>query len=476
MTSERQPLLPQHENAPHLGTLAVMSLIINKMIGTGIFSTPSLIFSLCGSIGTTLVLWIIGALVCFCGLSIYIEFGLELPFSGGEKNYLQRVYRNPKGLAESVYAFQIVILGFSSGNAYAFGRYVLFAFGFGENDWIARWVGVMVITAVTYLHIYQPYHGTTVFTALGIIKILILALIIILGFLVAVGAIAIDGDASDNFKDIWRPYDGFHGNTYNISVALLQIIYSFKGWENANYVISEVKNPHHTLQTAAPLSVAVTAFFYLLVILSYYVVIPYSELKDSGVLIAGIFFRKIFGDTFSSRILPLLISLSNLGNVLAVFFSHARINQELAKEEIIPYSSTFSKLKNSLLLHWVVTVLVLLLPPNGGVYEFVVNLYAYPGTWINVLVAAGLLYLHRHSASEKWGLEKGENSWHTHWTACVVFLAANLFLALFPFVPPPPGTHDETLPYYIFPATGCAVLGAGVIYWYSRWKRASITS
>jgi amino acid transporter len=446
-----------------------MALIINKMVGTGIFSTPSLILSLSGSIGLSLVLWLVGALVTFCGLSVYLEFGLAMPVNGGEKNYLQRVYRSPAGLVESVYAFQIVLLGFSSANSYAFGKYILFALGSQDvSDWASRLVGCLVISTVIWIHICHPYHGTRVFTVLGVIKILVLLLIVMLGLFVYMDLIELDDELNDNFKDIWAGADGNTG--YSISVALLQVIYSFKGWENANYVLSEIKDPHRTLKVAAPLSVALTAIFYFFVIVSYYLVIPSQEIKESGVLIAGIFFQKIFGDTFSSRMLPFLISISNFGNVLAVAFSHARINQELARERLIPFPTVFSMLNNSLLLHWLVTILVLIVPPSGDIYQLVVNLYSYPGTWINALVAGGLIYLHFNREKEQWG----KTDWRSHWTACAVFLVSNLFLAVFPFLQPPPGYDDgNSYPYYVFPATGCGVLIMGVLYWLVvRYKRS----
>jgi amino acid transporter len=36
--------------------------------------------------------------------------------------------------------------------------------------------------------------------------------------------------------------------------------------------------------------------------------------------------------------LPVFVALSNLGNVLAVSFAHSRLNQEFAKEGLLPYS------------------------------------------------------------------------------------------------------------------------------------------
>lgn len=73
------------------------------MIGTGIFATPSAIFQLSGSVGLSLFIWVAGMLIALAGMLVYLEFGTGLPRNGGEKNYLEFVYRKPKFLATGFY-------------------------------------------------------------------------------------------------------------------------------------------------------------------------------------------------------------------------------------------------------------------------------------------------------------------------------------------------------------------------------------
>jgi hypothetical protein len=55
-----------YDDSRKLGITGAVFLILNKMIGTGIFSTPSSIFAATGSVGVSLMLWVIGE---SCGLS-----------------------------------------------------------------------------------------------------------------------------------------------------------------------------------------------------------------------------------------------------------------------------------------------------------------------------------------------------------------------------------------------------------------------
>ncbi|KAH7318062.1 amino acid/polyamine transporter I [Stachybotrys elegans] len=455
-----------------IGVTGAVFLILNKMIGTGIFSTPSGIFAATGSVGICFMLWLVGGILTFCGLSVFLEFGLAIPLSGGEKNYLERVYRHPRYLATCVLASQMILLGFSSGNSLAFGRYILFASGseapddWAENDWAARGIAVACVTFAVGLHSVAPKWGIRLFNVLGVFKVVVLLLIVFSGFAALAGRARVPNPHNfDNAFDIEEGEGYGGGGAYAYSNALLNIIYSYKGWENANYVVGELKNPRRTLAVAAPLAIGGVTILYLLANVAYFAAIPRADLATSDVLVAGLFFRNMFGNSAAANTLPVFVALSNLGNVLAVSFAHARLNQELAKEGLLPFSRFWASIKPfnapaaALFLHWIVTVIVLLAPPAGPAYNFIVNLYTYPGAWINAFVTAGLIYL-QFSKKENWS-----SPWHTYLPISVVYLLANVFLAIVPFIPPEGSWNADGYPYYVFPVVGVGVLILGGVYW-----------
>jgi L-type amino acid transporter 9 len=89
---------------------------VGTVIGTGIFSTPSSILGSVGSVGASLMLWVLGLVLSFCGLFVWLELGTMIPRSGGEKVYLEAMYRRPKSLATVIYATYMILLNISSGN------------------------------------------------------------------------------------------------------------------------------------------------------------------------------------------------------------------------------------------------------------------------------------------------------------------------------------------------------------------------
>ncbi|KAI0129788.1 amino acid/polyamine transporter I [Xylariales sp. AK1849] len=456
-----------YDESRKIGITGAVFLILNKMIGTGIFSTPSGIFAATGSVGVSLFLWVIGGVLTFCGLSVFLEFGLAIPLSGGEKNYLERVYRHPRYMATCVLASQMILLGFSSGNSLAFGRYVLFASGSTEPDgWAARGIGIACVTFAVALHAVVPKWGLRLVNVLGIFKVVILLLIVVSGFAALAGHRRVPDP--HNFYDAFTFYrgDGWGGGgAYAYAQALLRVIYSYKGWENANYVIGELRHPRKTLAIAAPIAIGGVTILYVLANVAYFAAISKEDIATSEVIVAGVFFRNIFGDSAAARSLPAFVALSNLGNVLAVSFAHARLNQEFGKEGLLPFSQFWASIKPfnapapALFLHWIVTIIILIAPPAGPAYNFIVDLYTYPGAWINAFVAAGLIYL-QWKKSENWS-----SPWHTFLPISILYLLANLFLALVPFIPPDGDWNAEGYPYFVFPVVGVGVLLFGVVYW-----------
>jgi amino acid transporter len=63
------------------------------MIGSGIFSSPGLIVALTGSVGASLLVWLVGGLLAWTGASSYAELGAAIPLDGGTQVYLSYAVR-----------------------------------------------------------------------------------------------------------------------------------------------------------------------------------------------------------------------------------------------------------------------------------------------------------------------------------------------------------------------------------------------
>ncbi|KAL2156535.1 hypothetical protein VTH82DRAFT_1280 [Thermothelomyces myriococcoides] len=457
-----------------LGTWSTAFLIINRVVGAGIYSTPSRIIFCIDSVGATLLFWVLGGLMTFW-LFVYLEYGIALPRSGGEKVYLERVYRRPKYLATCIFAVQFVLFAVSTGNAISFSSYLLRAITASDPEpgsWLNRGLAVATITVVCLIHAFAPRLGIWLSNGFGAFKLIMLSLLVCTGFAALAGRTA--APRPDNFstfrgegtsRDSDKNFDT-GGAAGGYAIALLQVLYSYSGWENANYVLSEVRRAPTTLKRAAPISVSVVTVLYLLANISYFAAMSKKEIADSGVTVAAQFFENVWGKSaFVVRGIPLFIGLSALGNAFAQSFAMPRVKQELSKEGILPWSRfwasdwPFNAPTGAIFLHWIFSTIFILGSNTTDVYVFVTNIFIYSGNYIKLFLALGLVYL-RFAPSENWVEQR--RGFHSSPLMTIFWILALLFVQVAPFIE---NDFLENLPFYVFPTLGTSLLVIGTAYW-----------
>lgn len=275
-------------------------------------------------------------LIYILGMMVYLEFGTGLPRNGGEKNYLEFVYTRPKFLATGFYVSflpplrfcrdicssceqtgYVMLLGWAGSNSVAFGEYILNAANIEVTRWNQRGIGLACITAAFLIHGTALEWGLRFQNLLGVIKLLIILLIIFAGFAALAGHVRLD-EKPDNFTNA---FEGTTGSAYGVVTALYNVIWSYIGYSNANYAMSEMKNPVRTLKRAAPLAILTIGILYMLVNIAYFAAVPREEIANSGRILAASFFRNVFGPT-AERALSVFVALSAVRVVLlsAVLF------------------------------------------------------------------------------------------------------------------------------------------------------------
>ncbi|KAI1343388.1 amino acid permease-domain-containing protein [Xylariaceae sp. FL0016] len=493
-----------------LGVWSAINIIVGKTLGVGAYTIPSAILAGVGSVGMSLSLWVIGSIVSFCGLAVYLDLGTAIPKSGGERVYLERIFRSPFMLATCMFMSYVVLLGFSAPNAIVLGEYALYAFDIERSRLNVRILAVLAVSALCYMHARHPRTGLKVINILGMGKLIILAIVVVSGVaggLMGLGAQPVPSlsarrldpvfqdprymsTAQRNFSNIW---EGSSMQPYNYATALLKVIYCFRGYSTANQVLSEVKNPVRTLKIAAPVALGIVSLAYLAVNIAFFLVVDKEDFKSSGVIVAGIFFRNIFGETIGEHVLPFFVIISAAGNIAATSFAQARVNEELAKDGLLPFAafwtttprpkyderlvasmpaskgaallSTKTSPSRGLLLHWLISVAVIVLPPTDSIYNFLVNIGGYPVSIVSVAISGGLLWLQMDPA-QKW-----RSPFPASRAAIGVFLTVNAALLILPWIPPADGAKsDAGFAFYAYPATALAVLGSGALYW-GVWRR-----
>ncbi|KAI1276548.1 methionine permease [Xylaria sp. FL0933] len=442
-------------------------IAISRVIGSGIFAVPGVILKSVGSVGLSLTLWVVGALIVAAGLAVSLEYGCMLPRSGGEKVYLEFTYKRPRFLASTLVATQAVLLGFTASNCVIFSQYTFFAFDREPADVWRKGLAVALLTIITVIHGVWYRAGIQIQNFLGWIKV---ALVVFMVFS-ALYVVAFGGGGSpeeeptasfspEGWEGLWEDSDWSFGT---IATSLFKVFYSYAGLTNLNNVLNEVKDPVRTLKSVSLSALVTACFLYLLANLAYFAVVPVEEIKQSGQLIAALFFERVFGQNVGRSFLPLAVALSAAGNVMVVTFALARLNQEVARAGFLPFSRYLSSSKpfgaplGGLIVHYIPSVLVIVLPPTNEVYSFILEVEGYPGQIYGLAITIGLIWL-RYKRPD---LKRPFKAWMPavvfRALLCVALLAAPFF--------PPSHPDPDGLWYATYAVVGVGVIVFGVVYW-----------
>lgn len=316
--------------AQRIGLFTATSLVIANMVGTGVFT--SLGFQLAGlSTGISLLLlWLIGGIAALTGALVYGEIGSRFPQSGGEYNYLSKIYHPVLGFLSG---WVSATVGFSAPVAaasVAMAAYVHSAFPEVPIQWLAALV-VVGISLVHSIHFGAGKAFQNLFTSL---KVLIIVSFIIAGLLSSSSG---DTEFTWNknvWTEIWSPA---------FAVSLFFVSYSYSGWNAAAYMAGEIKNPQKNLPRALFIGTAIVTAMYVLLNYIFLRVAPQSVLSgqlDVGSVVATF----IFGES-GGKIMSMIIALLLVSSLSSMIMVGPRVNEAMGKDYKI--LSVFAKKNKS---------------------------------------------------------------------------------------------------------------------------------
>ncbi|RCN44585.1 hypothetical protein ANCCAN_09405 [Ancylostoma caninum] len=110
-----------------LGLIGATSYIIGSVIGSGIFVSPKGILEHAGSVGLSLIIWVVAAVLASLTAINYIELGTSIPESGAEFAYVSYVGWYPIAFSFLWLATLIQCSCTGATLALTFGEYIMVA-------------------------------------------------------------------------------------------------------------------------------------------------------------------------------------------------------------------------------------------------------------------------------------------------------------------------------------------------------------
>ena len=324
--------IAQNDLERKLGLFPLTNIVLANMIGAGIFTTSGLLMTDLYNPVLMLVLWFAGGIIAICGALSYGELGASIPEAGGEYIFLSKLYSPGAGFLSGWVSF---IVGFSAAiaaSAIGFSEYLVRAFpgiiewtsirGFLDPDILKKLISVIIILLFTFIHLRGIEFGAKVQNYLSLLKLGLIAVLILAGFLFG------SGDIGNLRKGMEFSFD--FGGWKTIGLSLMWIMFAYSGWNASTYIGSEIRDPQKNLPRSLLLGTGIVMFLYLLLNLFFVYAVTPDNMKDV-ISIGGLAAGNAFGKP-AETVISVLISFALFSSLSAFIILGPRVYYSMAKD------------------------------------------------------------------------------------------------------------------------------------------------
>jgi amino acid transporter len=300
-----------------LSASAAVALIVGIVIGAGIFKTPAMVAGISGDAGWALTIWVAGALISMAGALCYAELCTAYPHAGGDYHFLRRAFGRDLAFLYAWARATIINTGSIALLAFVFGDYFSTLVPLGAHS-SAIWALVIVV-ALTVVNIAGINASSRMQMVLITLEVAGLLAVVVAGLWF--------GDASAPASLSWFekvPPAGAWG------LALVFVLLTFGGWNEAAYVSAELKGGPRTMVRVIVLSMLALTAIYLLVNLALLWGLGQAGLSGSKTAASSLV-GMAFGP-WAEKALGLSVAIAALTSINATMIVGARTNFALGRD------------------------------------------------------------------------------------------------------------------------------------------------
>jgi len=203
----------------------VMAVVVANMVGTGVFTSLGFQLLDIRSGFVLLALWAVGGLAAVCGAMTYAELGAAMPRSGGEYNFLTRIYHPSVGFVSGWVSATVGFAGPTALAAMTFAAYGTSVFQMGENAWLEKSLAAALVIALTLVHASNRRNSGALQVIFTILKVAIIVVFC------SAALFAVDSPQPVTFLPVAG--DGALLTSGVFAVALIYVSFAYTGWNAA---------------------------------------------------------------------------------------------------------------------------------------------------------------------------------------------------------------------------------------------------
>jgi amino acid transporter len=310
---------PPSESAAALGLWDAISIIVGIVVGTGIFETPPFFLKQVSGPEMALTIWALGGVLSFIGALCYAELATAYPRSGGDYVYLTRAYGELDGFLFGWAQLAVILTASIGMMAYVFSDYAVRLIGAAHVPGYVYAVGAVV--GLTLLNLLGIRAGKGTQNLLTAVKVLGLAAVVVVGFMVSPEQPA--SPAAETAP----------GGEVKLAFAMVLVLLTYGGWNDAAYVAAEVRNGARNIPRALLLGIGIITLLYVLINAAYLHALGFEGARASNAVAADVLDR--YWPAWGEKAMCLLVMISALGTVNGLLLSGSRVCSSLGADHAL---------------------------------------------------------------------------------------------------------------------------------------------
>ncbi|KAK3393319.1 amino acid/polyamine transporter I [Podospora didyma] len=338
----------------NLGALETFAIIINIVIGSGVFTSPGAIDTNVPSPGAALFIWLVGGTLAWSGAMTMAELGTAIPGEGGIQPYLKYMFGDVFGFLAAWTWIIAVMPATLAILSIVFVESVYSAVGVtGQGDSISHKLGsILILAAISTANSISTKASTRLNNFFVVTKFVTISAVVLAGIVVVflqtsdperdIGgrdwitknwfafrdSINPDGSTTD-----WNQVHPWEMLGYS-SAALYAALWAYSGWDKAIYISAELSQPAVQLPLAINTALPTIILCFLAANAAYYILLPWHIVSTTdSVAVTAI--TRLLGSGFGI-VAAILVCLVVAGSLLGNSFVAGRMAVAAANMDWFP--------------------------------------------------------------------------------------------------------------------------------------------
>ena len=236
-----------------IGLPSAVMLVVGGIVGVGIFVNPAIVAR---SVHTPVLLlgaWAAGGVIALLGAFVYAELAARIPQTGGDYAYLREAYGPLPAFLNGWTLLLVVQTGGMAAVTIAFAKYFDVLIGGGVSQSV---IVVLCLALLAGVNVLGVGAGNGVQGILGAIKIAMIVALVLAGLLLVAPARVLAAPPAQA---------GAVAGVKAFGAAMIPVVFSYGGWQTANFVAGEMKDARRDLARALVIGVLIVIACYLTV-------------------------------------------------------------------------------------------------------------------------------------------------------------------------------------------------------------------